>query len=351
MSYKTFYHDKSVRYEHYEDGQGVFYFPDRTCIRGVFHQERLNGPGKGYYATGELMYEGKIENNYFSGQGKKYYKSEKLMYEGGFSIDEYHGQGKEYYENGKIKYDGCFEKGQYNGYGTSYHEDGSIYKSGYWYKGNFVDKNEKLKKYYDSGKLWYEGTIPDEKNYCHGKRYDTHGNIIYEGGFLGDSYHGYGKCYKHKKLYYEGHFENSALISLTRLYLNNGYIEGDLKFFWDYPYIMVVGYGIHYTFDKKVIYKGLFSKNQYHGNGILTKNGNYLEGEFNNGIGKNTRGYKKKDGKIVEYGLFTNENLTSGWYYMKYENNHIWTMINDNKIERTVVNHVYIPIFDILAEE
>lgn len=67
--------------------------------------------GKLYYDSGELRYEGFIQNEMPCGQGISYFKNGRKHMEGrfgGWFIEE----GKEYYKNGNLKFEGKYNSGR-----------------------------------------------------------------------------------------------------------------------------------------------------------------------------------------------------------------------------------------------
>ncbi|WP_080831881.1 hypothetical protein [Cohnella massiliensis] len=125
--------------------------------------------GKLYYDSGELRYEGFIQNEMPCGQGISYFKNGRKHMEGRFG-DWFIEEGKEYYKNGNLKFEGKYNSGPRTYYGPRYFVEGKLY--------------------YESGRLWYEGTFDIEKHgsmgypifkgsksFLSGIEYDEVGNI------------------------------------------------------------------------------------------------------------------------------------------------------------------------------
>ena len=184
----------------------------------------------------------------------------------------------------------------------------NILKMEIWYSGNFINN-------------FWEGT---------GTSYLENGDILYEGQFHDSEFHGIGKLFKNKKIYYEGSMKEGIPDGLGIYYfdhnqkikyrgeLNKGvahgygtsyYENGNIFYHGHFRRGYLYGYGVgyhqdgrlHYTgyfkdnlkdkrgilysyHDESKIYEGEFKEDKYNGLGILYENGNILyEGEFKNG--------------------------------------------------------------------
>lgn len=126
--------------------------------------------GSLYYESGQLKYEGLIKQDIPYGQGIRYYENGQKHMEGQFE-DWFIVRGKEYYENRNLRFEGKYNSGPRNYYGPCYFVDGELY--------------------YNTGKLWYNGTFRIEKygsmgypifkgakSFQRGTEYDRIGNII-----------------------------------------------------------------------------------------------------------------------------------------------------------------------------
>ena len=135
--------------------------------------------GKLYYDTGELHYEGQIQEaipaNKPCGKGIKYFKNCQIEMEGFFG-DWFIEWGKEYYKNGNLRFEGYYNSGQRSYYGPRYFTAGKLY--------------------YESGELWYEGTFDVKRNgslgipvfrapeaFKEGTEYTQDGKIIKQYGY------------------------------------------------------------------------------------------------------------------------------------------------------------------------
>ena len=118
---------------------------------------------------------GKEENNDKKiGKGKEYNSDGSLKFEGIYLYD-FRLNGREYIQ-GKLVYEGEYMYGKkWNGKG--YDENGNIN-----YELN--NGNGKVKEYYESGKLEFEGQLVDGKKNGEGKEYNYDGKLIFSGEYL-----------------------------------------------------------------------------------------------------------------------------------------------------------------------
>lgn len=119
------------------------------------------------------FYTGHMRNNKMHGKGTCEYNNGDI-YEGHFSNDLPNGKGIYKYHNGDI-YDGHFSKGLKHVFGILTYSDGSKIK------GTF--ENDKVsgncKKFYNDGKLEYEGSMKLGLFHGYGKYYQQGGFILY----------------------------------------------------------------------------------------------------------------------------------------------------------------------------
>ena len=123
-----------------------------------------NGKYKRYYSNGNLMDNGEYINGERKGKWKTFYQNGNLKREIEFVIDS-EGYGKEYF-NGRLEFEGKF-KIWYNWYkwdGKGYDENGNIIYE-------LINGNGKVKEYYDTESLRYEG------EYLNGKKMEKEKNI------------------------------------------------------------------------------------------------------------------------------------------------------------------------------
>ena len=281
----------------------------------LFDGEYLNGKrnGKGKeYDFGELIYEGEYLNDKRNGKGKEYNKSKTFIFEGEFYNDlKWTGTA---YNNGGILYklkngkcnsivelinDGSlFFKGQYVD-GKRYGKGIEYYNKYYNFVGEYLNgKRHGIGKEYQYGKLIYEGEFLNDERNGKGKEYFD-SELKYEGGFLNGKRHGKGKEYFVSEVTYaEGVKKISYEINEGKLiydgeYLyghkykgksyQNGKLEYEGEFLFDRKW-NGKGYGEH----GNIIYelnKGTGKVKEYHPNGHLKFDGEYLNGK-KNGKGK-----------------------------------------------------------------
>ena len=151
-------------------------------------------------------------------KGKKYI-GDTLFSEGTFYRGVQIGQGYEYYPKGLIKYSGHFENGLASGQGKLYEENGKLkyngnFNKGYAYGyGKIFDEQGHLKIEGNFKKLEGYGYQSKEPSAPWGKcrEYYKNGKVKYDGEFKNGLYHGYGSHYDYKgKLIYRGNYRNGG---------------------------------------------------------------------------------------------------------------------------------------------
>ena len=219
----------------------------------VFKGEYLNWKkynGIGYDINGNKVYEIKKGK----GKVKEFFDDGVLKFEGEYCNGERNGQGKRYDYEGEILFEGIYLNGEkWTGKGKEYHTDHDkvddtdenpfkdidLFSIGkrkqkkdneYGFMSNFFEsafKNKNLtsltKKQF--GLTREEKILKFEGEYLNGqkkgKEYNQEGDLIYEGEFLYDKWHGKGKQYhdrgifgrfEKKLLDHEGIFENGKFI-------------------------------------------------------------------------------------------------------------------------------------------
>lgn len=95
--------------------------------------------GKLFYDTGEIKFEGFVDNDIPCGVGVTYFKNGNKHMEGVFA-DWFIEIGREYYENGALRYEGEYNKGPRNYYGPRYFIKGKLYRDdgSLWFDGEFI---------------------------------------------------------------------------------------------------------------------------------------------------------------------------------------------------------------------
>lgn len=172
--------------------------------------------------------------------------------------DPDHGRVKRYWDSGELLYDGDIKDGLYEGTGTLYFENGSIKYRGSFSYGELEGEGS---LYTEEGILLYEGSFHHGKYDNTGKLYNGGtGNLIYEGGFAGGKYQGEGILFSPTTDYpvYQGSFRMGR---------------------YD-------GKGVEYDANGSLLYEGEFLLGMYHGSGTFYDSSTGLvlqEGEFRNG--------------------------------------------------------------------
>ena len=221
-------------------------------LEGSYSSGTLNGTGRKYYSTGNLLFEGTYQNGSAT-KGILYFKSGAIQYNGDWDGDEYNGTGTLYWENGQIRYIGGWYNDRYSGQGTYYREDGIMQYEGNWSNGTY---NGYGSYYREDGTILYTGQWRDSDYSGYGTMYWGSGKIRYQGDWLNDTYNGPGKLY----------YEDGETCRL------DGYfVDGQLE-----------GYGI-----------------QYHSNGIKA-----YEGEWQNGVFSGHGKEYGRDGEVLREGYY-----------------------------------------------
>ena len=165
------------------DGEGKEYndYYSELIFEGKFFKGKRHGKGKEYDYKGKLIFEGEYINGKRNGRGKEYSIFYKLFFEGEYLNGQRDGKGKEYdkfsfegeylygyqlrdklYINDHLEYEGeyLYNK-KLNGKG--YDENGNIIYE-------LINGNGKVKEYWDSGKLKFEGEYLNGQRNGKGKR-------------------------------------------------------------------------------------------------------------------------------------------------------------------------------------
>ena len=179
-----------------------------------YRSNELKGECKLYYDSGELYFEGNIEDGYRQGLGKEYDKNGNVIFEGYFekgcrrnhyeTMDGMEGYWKELDGNGNVI---SICKRNENGMNEGlcyFFESGSLDRASIWENNKEISivyrfKNDKMIEYNKGVKCfegYYEGSIEKGFSRKYGEEYDKEGkNVIYEGEFLNGKRHGLGTAY------------------------------------------------------------------------------------------------------------------------------------------------------------
>ena len=176
------------------NGKGKEYFTsdNKVLFEGEYLNGKRNGKGKEYYYDGKLKFEGEYKNDIkWNGKGydlsnniayelkngkgiiKEYSGDGYLMFEGEYSNGQRNGKGKEYDDN-ILLFEGEYKNDKRNGKGRKYYNDGKL-----WYEGEYLYDFQIKGKSYLKEKLEFEGEYLYNKKW-NGKGYDENGNVIYE---------------------------------------------------------------------------------------------------------------------------------------------------------------------------
>lgn len=285
-----------------QHGRGTSYLKDGSRLHtgtfvngdyyeGDFVDGKACGRGKLYNARSpQIKYFGDMKDDKPNGIGTSYYASGAPMYEGEFFNGLPHGKGRRYLSGGKIR-EGIFVQGNYyvgetangkaNGKGCLY----DIYDN-LVYEGNFLDgfQHGEGKVYNHRGVLWYEGAFVKGRRYGKGREYSK-GILDYEGDFKDGVRHGRGTLYFDGIILYEGDFVNGRRQGQGTLYDERGnvclvgsffndsldgkgkaYAYGELCYEGDFSKDTITGRGIEYEYGK-LLYEGDFLDGKWHGRG------------------------------------------------------------------------------------
>ena len=299
-----------------KNGIGTYYFYSNN-FSNELSIEYLNGKkwnGKRELDMSEIK---RIRFNNFSGQ---------FVYE----LKEGKGYISEYDHKGKLIYIENYLNGERNGKKIKNYEFSFGLESEEEYLNNKL--NGKVKKYYDNGKLKFEGEyLYDHKR--KGKEYFNNGKLKFEGEYLYDRFWdgiGYDNngnvLYKLNKgkgkiIEFEEIIRSENIISFEGEYLNGKrhgkgkeyYHDGKLKFEGEYLNGKRNGKGKAYN-SKYIFFEGNYLNGKKHGNGKEYDNtGNILfEGQYFNGVRYNGKGIEKYKKTLIFEGEYLNGRYWNG---------------------------------------
>ena len=179
-----------------------------------YRSNELKGECKLYYDSGELYFEGNLEDGYRQGFGKEYDKNGNVIFEGYFEkgcrrnhcerMDGMKGYWKELDGNGNLI---SICKRNENGMNEGlcyFFVSGSLDRASIWENNKeksivYRFENDKMIEYNKGVKCfegYYEGSIEKGFSRKYGEEYDKEGkNVIYVGEFLNGKRHGFGTAY------------------------------------------------------------------------------------------------------------------------------------------------------------
>ena len=210
------------------NGNATIKSPDNiTIAKFKYFENEITGECELFYDSGDLFFEGSLENGYREGFGIEYDKNGRELFIGSFEkgnrkkrcerIYGDEGYWREVDKNGNLisihkmnkrKWKGgnnisFYTRNLYHGNVLEKNSNNSL--NYHFYNGNMIE--------YKNGVKCYEGTFDistEEK--CirkHGKEYDETGeNVVYCGEYLHGKRHGYGISYKNGEKEYEGEWVN-----------------------------------------------------------------------------------------------------------------------------------------------
>lgn len=166
-------------------------------------------------ANGSVVYTGDVAAGMITGVGTLWNQDGLLIYEGNFLNNQYSGVGTLYYPNGNVMYNGEFAENLFQGTGYYYSLEGNLLYEGSFEKGSFNGE---------------------------GISYNEEGNLIYEGNFQSGNYHGNGTLY---------------------------YANGIKKYEGEFYQGKAQGQGTSYSNTGKLLFTGLFARNEIHYESLL----------------------------------------------------------------------------------
>ena len=300
------------------NGKGKEYhlFKGNLIFEGEYKNGKKNGKGKQYYDNGNLRFEGEYLNGkkwngkgydglnnivYELKNGNGYYKEYDighLIFEGEYLEGQKNGKGKEYSLEGLLLFEGDYKDGKRNGKGKEYNVKDEIKFEGEYLNGKrwngkgyngpnnivYELKNGKgyVKEYDHYGKLRFEGEYLYGKKNGKGKLYDSEGKLMFEGEYLDGYFNGKGKSYdKNRNIVFEAEYLYNYRLRGKEFINNRLEYEGEYLFNkkWN---------GKIYNENGNLVYEiknGYGKVKEYHENGVLKFDGEYLNGK-RNGKGK-----------------------------------------------------------------
>ena len=266
---------KGSWYEGRKHGYGIYTSPDGSKYCGQWKHDVKDGDGEDTDTDGFTL-KGNFRNGYLENDGILFYPNKGIAYEGEFKRSRFHGLGEAFRGDGMKVYSGTFKHGKYDGYGNFYMENEGYYY-GYWKDGlRHTGNGEKV----ETG---LEDEENDEEEFKSGEFRDQNGWVYY-GEWIHDKRHGKGKLYdENGHLVFDGQFVSNVVNGAGQHYYTSTMMGGS-----DFKGTFVdgrkEGFGTLTYRDGTVLYKGIYKKDQWHGEGEWQDlYGTWYKGEFENG--------------------------------------------------------------------
>ena len=211
------------------NGKAIIKTINNTIIAEFeYRSNEVKGQCKLYYDSGELYFEGNLEDGYRQGFGKEYDKNGNVIFEGRYEkgsrgnhcerMDGMKGYLKESDGNGNV-ISICQKNENGMNEGLCYfYESGLLVRVSIWENNEEISilyrfEKDKMIEYKDGVKCfegYYSGSIEKGFSRQYGKEYDEEGqNVIYEGEFLNGKRHGLGTSYNdNNEIEYNGKWVN-----------------------------------------------------------------------------------------------------------------------------------------------
>ena len=197
-------------------GHGIMIYKDGDFYEGEWDDAYCRTV-KIKYSDGNV-FEGELKNGRFDGKGK-IILCDKGVYEGEFKNGKIEGKGKMVYSDGNF-YEGNWKENKYDGKGILKKRNGD-FLDGIW------NNNKCTGKCILFGSV-YEGDIVNGIREGSGKTMLMHGE--YDGHWLNDKLHGYGKMNYRNGDVYEGNWKDDNRFGFGKMIYQNGDVyEGDWK--------------------------------------------------------------------------------------------------------------------------
>jgi len=298
--------------------------PGGIFFQGTIDQEKIFGSVE--YPDGSI-YEGEFRDKLYHGYGALVYANGD-EYKGNFKEGEFNGEGIYKWEDGEY-YQGEFLKGKKNGKGTYFYTDGSTYTGDFLMdemtgEAKFETETTTVigtfrnARIHGQAEAFYEGSGSYKGLWRDGKKeglgIQDLGNVVYEGSFKEDEWHGFGKVvFRDQKDIYLTNYDRGNLISITILDEKNdviytGEAKGDVLSGMD-----AHGQGTEIYFQEdgtRASYVGEFKEDLRDGYGEATYvNGSSYRGNWSKGDWMGQGTWYNSETNETYYGIWNNGEL------------------------------------------